>query len=197
MTEASNPVPPKASRRTLVVLLLLFFAPLAAAFFLYYQTGWRPAGSSNNGELLQPVRQLPAGAESVLHGVGPEDRNWALVYVGDGKCDEDCRRALVVARQTRLSLNQEMTRVNRVFFATSNCCDLAYIDAEHKGLKVRDAGDPEAVDQLLSVLPAGDHRYWLYIVDPLGNFVMRYDVRKEPRGLYEDIKKLLKLSHIG
>jgi hypothetical protein len=188
---------PKSSRRSLVILLALFFAPLAAAFVLYYFTGWRPAGSSNNGELLQPVLQLPEGTESVLQGTGPEDRNWALVYVGDGKCDEDCRRALVVARQTRLSLNQEMTRVNRVFFATSNCCDLAYIDQEHQGLKVRDAADIEAVDQLNAVLPASDHRHWLYIVDPHGNIVMRYDVRKEPRGLFEDVKKLLKLSHIG
>lgn len=197
MTEPPAPVAPGSSRRTLYVLLLLFFAPLAAAFFLYYHTGWRPSGSSIHGELLQPVKQMPEGAESVLQGAGPDDRNWALVYVGDGKCDENCRRALVFARQTRLSLNQEMTRVNRVFFATGDCCDLAYIDAEHKGLKVRDAGDIEAVDQLLAVLPPDDHRNWLYVVDPHGNIVMRYDVRKEPRGLLDDLKKLLKLSHIG
>lgn len=197
MTEASNPVPPKSQRRTLIVLLLVFFAPLAAAFFLYYKTGWRPAGSSAHGELLQPVRQMPQGTESVLQGTGPEDRNWALVYIGDGRCDESCRRALVFARQTRLSLNQEMTRVNRVFFATGNCCDLAYIDQEHPGLKVRDTGDPEAVDQLRAVLPDGDLANWLFVVDPLGNIVLRYDVRKEPRGLLDDLKKLLKLSHIG
>lgn len=184
------------SRRTLLVLAALFFVPLAASFILYY-SGWRPAGGSNNGELLDPVRQLPPGTESVLDGLTPEARNWALIYVGDGRCDEDCRRSLVFARQTRLSLNKEMTRVNRAFFATRNCCDLAYIDAEHQGLKVRDAGDAESLDGLLAVFPQDDRQHYLFIVDPLGNIVMRYDTRKEPRKLLDDMKKLLKLSHIG
>jgi hypothetical protein len=191
------PEAPKSQRRMLLMLAALFFVPLAASFILYYGVGWRPAGGTNNGELLQPIRQLPPGTESVLDGATPETRNWALVYVGDGKCDDDCRRALVFARQTRLSLNKEMLRVNRAFFATGNCCDLAYIDAEHAGLKVRDAGDIEALDGLIAVLPPGDLRHWLFIVDPLGNIVMRYDVRENPRGLLEDMKKLLKLSHIG
>jgi len=51
--------------------------------------------------------------------------------------------------------------------------------------------------ELRSVLPPGELAHWLFVVDPLGNIVMRYDVRKEPRGLLDDLKKLLKLSHIG
>ena len=181
---------PKSQRRTLLILVALFFVPLAAAFILYYGVGWRPSGGSNHGELLQPVRQMPAGGEKLLG-------KWALVYVGDGRCDEDCRRALVFARQTRLSLGQEMSRVNRAFLTLANCCDLAYLDKEHEGLKVYDVSEPEPSAQLLAVLPAGDLRQWLFVVDPQGNIVMRYDVRQSPRGLLDDMKKLLKLSHIG
>ncbi len=188
---------PKSSRRTLLILLALFVVPLAAAFILYYGMGWRPAGGSNHGELLQPLRQMPAAAETLLSGPTPQVKNWALIYVGDGKCDADCRQALVFARQTRLSLNKDMTRVNRALLVTGNCCDLAYIDKEHAGLKVRDVSEPEALDQLLAVLPQGDLRHWLFVVDPLGNIVMRYDVRESPRGLLDDLKQLLKLSHIG
>jgi hypothetical protein len=180
---------PKSSRSTLYILCGLFLVPLAASFILYYG-GWRPAGDTSNGELLVPVRQMPPAAEK-LRG------KWALLYVGDGKCDADCQKALVFARQVRLMLNKEMDRVNRAFLSIGNCCDLAYIDKEHAGLKVYDVSEPEVYDQLMSVLPQEDPRHWLFVIDPLGNIVMRYDVRQNPRGLFDDMRKMLKLSSIG
>jgi len=181
----------------MLLLGALFLVPLAAAFILYYAMDWRPAGGSNHGELLQPVRQLPSDLGGLLKGDGSQPSNWALVYVGDGACDEDCRRALVFARQTRLSLGKDMTRVNWGLLATGNCCDLDYLDREHKGMKVYAAGDDAGVQELLELLPPVDLRYMLFVVDPLGNIMLRYDVRQPPRGLLDDMKKLLKLSHIG
>jgi hypothetical protein len=182
----------KRSRRTLLVLLALFFAPLAASFILYYGFNWRPAGGSNHGVLLQPLRQLPATAAPLLG-------KWALVYVGDGSCDEDCRRALVFARQTRLSLNKDMSRVNWALMAVSQCCDREYLDREHNGMQLFDVSDSNQGDALRAVLPsaADTWRHYLFVIDPRGNIVMRYDVRESPRGLLDDMKKLLKLSHIG
>jgi hypothetical protein len=178
-------------RRTLLVLVAVFFAPLAAAFILYYGIGWRPAGGSNHGELLDPIKSLPPDAAPLLG-------KWALVYVGSGECaEETCRHALWVARQTRLALNQEMDRVNRAMLAVENCCDLDFLDKEHLGIKVFDVTAPELRAQLLGLLPAGDPSPYLFIVDPRGNIVMRFDTRQEPRGLLDDMKKLLKLSHIG
>ena len=78
---------------------------------------------------------MPEGAQK-LRG------DWSLVYVGDGGCDEDCRTALVFARQTRLSLGKEMTRLSRVMLVTDNCCDVTYLKKEHDGIKVFDvSGD--------------------------------------------------------
>lgn len=181
---------PKRQRRTLVLLLALFFLPLISSFVLYYGFQWRPAGGTNHGELLQPVRQMPGVAAPLLE-------KWALVHVGDGRCDDACRNALVVARQTRLSLNKEMVRVNRALLATGECCDNEYLGREHEGLLIVDAGDAAARAALLAVLPEGDLSNDLFIVDPRGNIVMRFDARDNPRGLLEDMKKLLKLSHIG
>src|SRR6185369_14289666 len=143
------------------------------AFILYYGIGWRPAGGTNHGELLQPIRQLPQVHAGMFEGSGTQPHNWALVYVGDGRCDADCQRALVFARQTRLSLGQDMTRVNWGFIATANCCDLAYLDREHKGIKVFDVVDAQNMKDLRGVLPGGDLRNWLFVIDPLGNIVMR------------------------
>ena len=171
------------------ILVAVFFAPLALAFLLYYGSGgWRPAGSTNRGELISPARPLPNA--SAWHG------KWTLVYVGDGRCDGRCRAALILTRQTRLALNADMTRVRRIFLATGNCCDRTYLEAEHPDLGVEQV-DNDAGAALLAAFPdAGSGS--IYIVDPLGNLMMRHAPSAGlSKDLLEDLRKLLKLSHIG
>jgi hypothetical protein len=174
--------------RTLGALAALFMLPLAVAFFTYYATAWRPVGRVNHGVLISPARTLPM--ESVFRG------HWSLVYLGDGACTRECRQALIVMRQTRLGLNNDMTRVARVFLATANCCAREYLGSQHPGLEVLDAADT-AVAAVAREFPDAQRAHTLYIVDPLGNLMMSYDARQNPHGLLEDLKKLLRLSHIG
>jgi hypothetical protein len=191
--------------RTLAALAALFLLPLALAFFTYYGTDWRPSGQVAHGHLINPARPLPAVGLSqvVLEGGAPRAAaatvfrsQWSLVYIGAGDCDPDCRQALYVMRQTRLALNNDMTRVARVFLVTRACCDRDFLGREHAGLTVLDASAP-AAQPLLAQFPAAAREHTLYIVDPLGNLMMSYDARGNPRGLLEDLKKLLRLSHIG
>ena len=193
--------------RTLAALASLFLLPLALAFFTYYGTDWRPSGHLNHGQLISPVRPLPAVAlprvslETSTPGAPPPAAipfrsHWSLVYVGGGDCDAACREALYVMRQTRLGLNNDMTRVARVFLVSRQCCDRAFLAREHAGLQVLDAGAP-AAENLLALFPARDREHTLFVVDPLGNLMMSYDARGNPRGLLEDLQKLLRLSHIG
>jgi hypothetical protein len=186
--------------RTLALLAGLFIVPLALAFFTYYGTSWRPMKSAIHGQLISPARPLPPGTlPQVLpaQAVGTAlTGKWSLVYLGDGACPEACRQALYVMRQTRLALNNDMTRVARLFLATGNCCARALLEREHAGLVVLDAGGPQA-EALLAQFPAAEREHTLFVVDPLGNLMMSYDARDNPRGLLEDLKKLLRLSHIG
>ena len=189
----------RAGRRQLLIVAAVFLLPLLAAFSLYYGKLWRPAGSSSKGALIDPARPLEIAGLRHADGT-PADASafqdkWTLLYIGDGACDADCRTALVFARQTRLSLNNEMTRVQRIFLATDHCCDTAYFNAEHPGLIALDASSPEA-RKLLAQFPA-ERAQSLFIVDPLGNLMMRHDASQTTKGLLEDLKKLLKLSHIG
>lgn len=177
--------------RTVSALAALFVLPLALSFWMYYGGAWRPVGHSNHGELIDPARPLPQAHLPVLF----RDK-WTLVYVGDGACDADCRRALLLMRQVRLALNNDMTRVDRVLLATGNCCDRAFLAREHAGLSAFDASG-EPARPLIAQFPATDREHSLFIVDPLGNLLMRYDARWDPKGLLDDLKKLLKLSHIG
>ena len=203
--------------RTLAALAALFFVPLLASAWLYYGMGWRPGGHVNHGELIDPPRPLPrvelprvalagepagpvtAGqAARELAPAGPTlfRGNWTLVYIGDGSCDASCRSTLFVMRQTRLALGTDMERLARVFLVTANCCAKDYLAREHAGITVLDATGAAGA-RLLGRFPAGDRAHTLFVVDPMGNLMMRYDVRRDPRGLLVDLKRLLELSQIG
>jgi hypothetical protein len=196
----------------------LFLLPLALAFYAYYATGWRPAAHTNHGTLITPARPLPnvslpqltlertasssdgPGTAGAPRAPTPAPalfrRRWSLVYVGDGACDAACRDTLYVMRQTRLSLNTDMTRVEQVFLASGDCCDREFLAREHTGLTVVDASGGQG-ERLLREFPAREREHTLFIVDPLGNLMMSYDARTDPRGLRDDLKKLLRLSQIG
>jgi hypothetical protein len=195
--------------RTLAALAAIFLLPLVIAFVTYYGTGWRPSAHVNHGRLIEPPRPLPAVAlprvsldvsDDVAPGTTPGTatalgHRWSLVYVGAGDCNAACRQALYVMRQTRLALNTDMTRVERLFLVGRACCDRTFLAHEHPGLQVLDASAP-AAQPLLAQFPA-EREHTLFVVDPLGNLMMSYDARGNPHGLLEDLKKLLRLSHIG
>ncbi len=193
------------ARTQLWLLIAIFFVPLAIAFTMYYASAWRPGGSTNKGDLINPARPIATGPL-----LSPQDQpieedifkeKWTLVYIGNGACDERCREALTLVRQTRLALGDDAIRVRRVFLATADCCDLDYLNTEHPGLIVARA-DEASDRELLGIFPRyGDvpveDAGRIYIVDPLGNLMMSYAPNAPDKALLEDLKKLLKLSHIG
>ncbi len=189
----------RRGRQVLVLIGALFLVPVVIAFALYYGKIWWPSGSTSKGQLILPARPLegaglrnPDGSAASLDLL--KDK-WTLIYIGDGACNADCRAALVFGRQSRLALNNEMTRVQRVFLATANCCDNHYFAQEQPGLIALDASAPAAAPLLAQF--EGDRAHSLYIVDPLGNLMMRHDAAQTSKDLLTDLKKLLKLSHIG
>jgi cytochrome oxidase Cu insertion factor (SCO1/SenC/PrrC family) len=199
MSSTIDPELHRRNFRTVFALGGLFLLPLLLSFWLYYGVHWRPLGTTNHGELIAPVRPLPDVTLQDVDGVTRSHvfhGKWTLVYVGGGACDADCRTTLVFMRQTRLSLNNEMTRVQRVLLAAGDCCNRAYLAGEHPGLIALDASQTLA-QPLLAQFPGDGRAQGLYVVDPLGNLMMRYDARLPPKGLLEDLKRLLQLSHIG
>lgn len=202
----ADPATATRSRKPFWILVGVFFAPLLIAFALYYGgDGWRPAGSTHHGDLIDPARPLPAVTLSTPTGgalaIESWRGKWNVIYVGNGQCDARCREALVLIRQTRLALGDDMSRVSRVFLSTGACCNETYLEQEHAGLVVARADTP-AGQELLATFPTyADQPVGaagrIYIVDPLGNLMMSYAPDAPPKGLLEDLEKLLKLSHIG
>jgi cytochrome oxidase Cu insertion factor (SCO1/SenC/PrrC family) len=199
----------RRQRRALIGLALLFFAPLALAFLLYYGIGWRPGGRVNHGELIDPPRPLPLVALPLIAVDGGADgitradflrHKWTLLYWGAGVCAERCKTELYDMRQVRIALDRDMDRVQRVFVAQGECCDLEFLRRQHPGLiTVRATIESAPILALLRVSasddPAAADR--IYLIDPLGNVMMFYPPGARPKGMLEDLKRLLGLSHVG
>ena len=193
-------------RRGLLMLAALFLLPLGAAFLLYYGTPhWRPRGRANQGELIDPPRALPelavAGSGGERLAYDPLRGRWTLLYIADDHCDTRCRNALYLTRQTRIALNQDADRVRRLLLAAGACCAAHELGAPHPDLVVARL-PAEQVALLVRVMPATDdaplaHAGYIYVIDPLGNLILRYAPGAPDRALLDDLKRLLRFSHIG
>jgi hypothetical protein len=189
------------SRAAALGLVALFVGPLAMAIYAFtHLEDWGPEAYVNNGVLIAPARPLeglgwttPAG-ESVT--VDALRGRWTLVQVGDATCGLPCRAALFKTRQGRLALGREMTRVQRVYVLTDAAAlaGLESLFAEHPDMRVvfADGMQAEGLSQFGNPL-----RDQIFVVDPLGNLMMRYDTDARTKGLLKDMKRLLKVSQIG
>jgi len=192
----------RRQRRILIGVALMFFAPLGLSFYLYYGKSWRPGGHVNAGELIQPARPLPMLALPLL-STGETSAQflkgkWTFLYLQHGPCDDECRRHLYDTRQVRLALDREMNRVQRVFIGDDNCCDLQELKAAHPDLIALRASPAD--EPLLDLLPNASgavNAHRVYLIDPLGNLMMFYTPEAKPKGMLDDMKRLLRLSSIG
>lgn len=193
----------------LILLAFLFLAPVAFAFYLYYGSGgWRPQNNVNRGELIVPARPLPevplAGPDGVAIDAAFLRGKWSLVYVDhmdNGQCDPRCQEALYQIRQVRLTFNEKADRIQRVLLYSGSCCEQPLFSAEHAGLIAAGVDSPEGRTLMQSFAPVEGEsvlkRGRIYLVDPLGNLMMQYEASAPPNDFRDDLKRVLKLSHIG
>ncbi len=198
-------------RVQLVLLALLFFVPLLVSYILYFWfPEYRPSGTTNYGQLVDPAQSLPLNKMSLKNAQGEtlEDvtllGRWTYLILADDQCDEVCMRSLIMSRQVRLALNEKRSRVQHVLVVNSvevakNLSD--QLAAEHPQLLViADLGEDQRLDQILKPDDAS-----LYLIDPHGNWLMAYPPLVDTpegtladfKGIRKDIKKLLRLSQIG
>lgn len=193
-------------RQQFLLLAVLFFAPLFAAITLYFVAPqWQPEGRTNYGTLIAPARPLPAltllDAQGASVDVDVLRGRWSYVYVGARDCDQACAEKLYQIRQIRTLLNEKRLRVQRVYWApdlASLQSAQAQLGAEHPDLQfLTEAGGGDALARLFAEgAPQADPQA-LYLLDPLGNWLMLYPAASESRGILKDIKRLLRVSQIG
>lgn len=182
-------------KRPLLWILAVCLLSLVASYGAYIW--WRPAQQMNHGELL-PTKPVPAAMLQDISGrqfpLETLRGKWLLVTVQSAACDARCRQKLYYMRQVRTALNENMMRVERLWLLADAGNPSPELLAEHPGLLVARPLD----SAWLGVFPvrreAGEH---VYLIDPLGNAVLRYDDTSEPKGMLKDLGRLLKVSRIG
>ena len=197
-----------SSRQGLVLLLLIFLAPTFVAWVMHNsgEGGWKPAGTTNHGELVHPARpldfpaELRAGEESLNNYL---QGRWTLLYIGDADCDDACITSLYNMRQVHTLQNEHMRRVQRLFLLRSATLPEtldSLLTQEYSNMTVimitTEQEKQFASDfEIKGVSMQSEDR--VYIIDPLGNLMMYYPPGADPGGIHKDLKKLLKNSKIG
>jgi hypothetical protein len=188
----------RSSRWTLPAMVLVFAAPVLAAWFFYFNPEYLPSTRSNKGELIQPLIVLADTAELRTMDGAPFDLEqlkgtWTLVSINAAPCDEDCRQRAIGLRQIRLALGETRFSVERLLLLDGPA-DTAALAAELDGMHIAMLQGGEA-GKLLAALNEGDRALnRTYILDPMGNLMMRYAADAPPKDPLKDMERLLKAS---
>lgn len=182
-----------ANRRRMVWIMLFCASPFVLATLVYFW--WKPHAGTSVGVFLDPKAAIdaplvtPAGESAPLSALRGK---WLLLSVTGERCLADCLDTLHRGRQFRLAQAEEMDRLQRVLIARS---PLAASDSaarlEEAVVRVDVGG------KLVQQLPVGaaGQAGAIYLLDPNGNLVMRYDSVLEPIKVIREIKKILKINN--
>lgn len=204
MTDSAPPAPPQSHwrrYRSLYLVLLVCAAPVLASYTAYYLLP--PTGRTNYGALVDPQRPLPeltlhrldgtaVPAAAALRGA------WTMVQVDSGGCDAACERKLWKMRQVRLTTGRDADRVQRAWLIVDDAPLATSLIREYDGtLLLRARADEIAA--FLAVEPGAGTRVsdHIWLIDPLGNLMLRWPKDADPNRMKKDMVKLLKASGIG
>ncbi len=196
----------RKSRIKLLLVFAIFFGPLLLAFVWLQMIKDDPAiAASNNGQLILPATPLQP---FVLTEIGADEFTessftdiWSMLTISSGPCEDACQKNLYHMRQVRLSVAQNMDRVQRIV-VLSNESDLPQkIALQHEGLRIV-SGSTQQIATLVSQIKNAEAKLpvlanVIYLIDPHGNLMMRFPNDLDPKHILKDLKHLLKVSRIG
>jgi hypothetical protein len=189
----------RSGRLKMLMVLLVCASPVIASYFTYFVI--RPEGRTNYGELILPTRELPATLPlATLDGaaVAPASLRgqWLLVVVMPSACDAACEKQLLVQRQLREMLGRERDRLDKIVLVADGGAlkpELrAALEAAPAATVLR--APREALAQWLAPAAGRALEEHLYVVDPMGQWMMRMPPDAEPQRVMRDVNKLLRAS---
>lgn len=195
------------SRLTLLLVFGLFAAPVMVAWLAFFVfQDWRPSATTNHGELIQPPRSLHFPPLSMTTGGELEEAflqgKWTYVLWTGSECGGACLDQLARMHQVRLAQGKNIDRIQRLLLVQGmDATALRELQENFPGLVIAHGGatglrgllQEFRLDADEDVLSGGR----LYLVDPMGNLMMRYQPDAEARGLVKDLERLLLISYVG
>lgn len=186
----------RSGRIKMLLVLLVCAAPVIASYFTYYVV--RPDGRTNYGMLVQPQRPLPPDlALATVDGapVAAESLKgqWLFLVVGAAACDAGCEERLLLQRQLRETLGRDRDRMDKLWLIPDDAPlrpELRAALGDVQALRV----SPQALAQWLEPEAGHSLQEHFYVVDPLGNWMMRFPANPDPGRVKRDLTRLLRAS---
>lgn len=186
----------KRGRLTLLAIALVFALPIVVAWAAYL-LHWSPGKTSNYGDLIKP-RPVPNMPLQALGGgsfrFDQLRGKWVMIAFGPSACDASCVRKLYYMRQIRVAEGPDMERVERVWVLTDRGTPSAQLLAAYRGMHVLYLVNP-AFERAFPARISAQHH--LYLIDPLGNVMMRFPRDPDPARILKDLTLLLRYSSAG
>ena len=193
---------PKRNPYTPWFVVAAFVVPVVAAYILFF-LGVTPPAYSNRGELLNPVINIKSFAltDAENQPVASDDiiiHRWHMILFAGASCDDACNEALYKMRQINVAVGKNAPRVRHTVVhvappdeAFSTLLEQEYPDA------MRAYSSSESVEAALQQVGSDFRSNEIYLMDPLGNIMLRFTQDQSYRDLMHDLNKLLKVSQIG
>ncbi|MFK7794109.1 MAG: SCO family protein [Gammaproteobacteria bacterium] len=181
------------------LLIGVFVVPLLIAIAMYSMRDYLPTTKSvSRGELIHPAEpikmlevQLSSNDTIGLQGFTGK---WTYLVYSPNGCDLQCEASLFKLRQTKKATGRETNRIQSALLT----------DVSKVAPEILDRNQRTRVGRLLKLeleSEPGKQKQFedgvIYLIDPNGNLMMKYDSATTSRGMLKDIKKLLKISNIG
>jgi len=186
-------------RWKLLAIIAICAAPVVFSYLTYYVI--KPTGRTNYGTLLDPrLYPMPPLGSATLdgkpRGLDTYKGKWIMLQVDSADCRDKCKQKLFEMRQLRLMQGKEMERIERVWLITDEQPLETIVMREYDGTRMLRV-KPEALRAWLPADPGTAIADHIYMIDPLGNLMMRFPKDADPNKMKKDIDRLLKASSIG
>jgi hypothetical protein len=188
----------RMGRLKMLLVWAVCAAPVIASYLSYYVI--KPQGRVNYGSLILPPKSMPLDGGLVLTDVqgqsvraGALKGQWLLVTVASAACDARCEQHLYLQRQLREVLGKDKDRLDRVWFITDEAAPRAALMPGLKNAWVLHA-DGTALQRWLAPEPGQPLEAHLYLVDPRGDWMMRFPADADPARIKKDLVRLMKAN---
>ncbi|OIN91997.1 MAG: hypothetical protein AUJ20_09340 [Comamonadaceae bacterium CG1_02_60_18] len=188
-------------RLKLLALVLVCSLPFLLAYFAFFVV--RPQGEASFGTLIVPAREMPVASAATPQGeqvpLAALKGQWLLVKVDGAACVRDCQKQLVLLRQLRLTLAKDMERVDWVWLINDEApLDPALHDALRKDKATVLRLAKQSLQQWFTPADAQALTASIFVVDPMGNAMMRFPVQMDTAAAVKarrDLEHLLRASY--
>ncbi len=187
-------------KKSFIALVFVFLAPVLLGTLVFFNKEKLGLGGStvNYGTLITPV--IPLNTQGLSEYATDAEKSkiitkkWTLLYIALDSCDTTCKERLLLMKNVRLLMNEDMRRIRTTLVSADNTLqetlktdypDLVFARIDTSTTPFLSQFKHKAVNPI-------------YLIDPLGNLMMFYPQTKSDHKLMiKDLKRLLKYSRVG